>query len=86
MFTGTVNLKWKIETLSCCGARLPMSRKTNLDFLERLSIQALIINTIIIIIIIIISIIIIIIIINISFQRKFLQCSFFLLTLPFDTT
>ena len=79
MFTGTVNLKWKIETLSCCGARLPMSRKTNLDFLERLSIQALIINTIIIIIIIII-------IINISFQRKFLQCSFFLLTLPFDTT
>ena len=78
MFTGTVNLKWKIETLSCCGARLPMSRKTNLDFLERLSIQALIINTIIIIIIIII--------INISFQRKFLQCSFFLLTLPFDTT
>ena len=78
MFTGTVNLKWKIETLSCCGARLPMSRKTNLDFLKRLSIQALIINTIIIIIIIII--------INISFQRKFLQCSFFLLTLPFDTT
>ena len=55
-----------------------MSRKTNLDFLKRLSIQALIINTIIIIIIIII--------INISFQRKFLQCSFFLLTLPFDTT
>ena len=79
MFTGTVNLKWKIETLSCCGARLPMSRKTNLDFLERLSIQALIINTIIIIIIIII-------IINISLQRKFFQCSFFQLTLPFDTT